>query len=232
MSNARTIPGRHSREFARLRHRIEHGDPYWPAQLALLIAVGSSVLLAEGVRVGPFWLIPVIELALVAMLIIFAPRRADRDLGTRRTLAVMIVVLIALTNIVSLGLLVERLIDSSVINGKELILSGVVIWVKGVLIFAVLLWEFDRGGPFRRFEDPHALPDIQFPQLENPTLTVKDWRPGFGDYLYVSTTNATAFSPTDAMPMSLTAKAIMGAESLTSFLTIGLVIARAVNILA
>lgn len=226
-----TTSARHRREFARLRHRLEHGDPYWPAQLALLIAVASSALLSDGVRVGPLWLFPLVELALVFALIAFAPRRADRELGGRRTLALVIVGLIALSNLVSLGLLIERLVGSGITNGEALILSGVVIWIKNILIFAVFLWEFDRGGPFHRFNNAAALPDIQFPQLENPSLTIPNWRPGFGDYLYVSLTNATAFSPTDAMPMTLTAKAIMAAESLSSFMTIGLVIARAVNIL-
>ena len=57
------------------------------------------------------------------------------------------------------------------------------------------------------------------------------WRPMFLDYLYVSLTNAAAFSPTDTMPLSLTAKSIMGLQSLISLITIGLVIARAVNVL-
>lgn len=231
MAQAITTPGRHRREFTRLTHRIEHGDPYWPAQLTLLIAVAISGLLAEGVRIGPLWLIPLIEFVLVLALIAFAPRRADRAAGTRRTLAILVVALFALSNVASLALLVERLVDSNVTSGEQLILSGVVIWIKNILIFAVLMWEVDRGGPFRRFNNPAALPDFQFPQMENPTLTIENWRPGFGDYLYVSTTNATAFSPTDAMPLTLTAKAIMAAESLTAFLTIGLVIARAVNIL-
>jgi hypothetical protein len=78
---------------------------------------------------------------------------------------------------------------------------------------------------------PHPLRDFQFPQMENPQLAPADWRPGFVDYLYTSLTNATAFSPTDTMPLTQTARIVMGLQSTSALLTVGLVVARAVNIL-
>ena len=89
----------------------------------------------------------------------------------------------------------------------------------------------DRGGPVARFRDPDALPDFQFPQMENPKLAPPNWRPGFLDYLYTSLTNATAFSPTDTMPLTQTAKVVMSVQSVAALVTVGLVVARAVNIL-
>ena len=94
-------------------------------------------------------------------------------------------------------------------GGHKLILSGAVLWVTNVLLFAVWYWEMDRGGPVARFVDPHPLRDFQFSQMENPQLAPADWRPGFVDYLYTSLTNATAFSPTDTMPLTQTAKIVM-----------------------
>ena len=100
-----------------------------------------------------------------------------------------------------------------------------------MLLFSVWYWEMDRGGPVVRHLDPKALPDFQFPQMENPGLAPPGWRPGFVDYLYVSLTNATAFSPTDTMPLTQTAKLVMGVQSVAALVTVGLVVARAVNIL-
>jgi uncharacterized membrane protein len=231
MADHVTTTKRHQMEFDRLRVRIEQGDAYWPAQVTLLIAVGLGIFLSDGVRLGPAWLIPTIEASLLLVLIVFGPRRADHSTGRGRTFGIGVICLIALTNIISLALLVHYLVAGDVKNGEQLILSGVIIWSKNVLIFAVLYWELDRGGPVNRFLEPKALPDFQFPQMENPSLTIPNWQPGYFDYLYTSLTNATAFSPTDVMPLTITAKLMMGIESVTGFMTIGLVVARAVNIL-
>src|SRR3989442_269443 len=87
-------------------------------------------------------------------------------------------------------------------------------------------------GPVARFLNPKALPDFQFPQMENPGLAPPGWRPGFVDYLYTSLTNATAFSPTDTMPLTQTAKLVMAVQAVAALVTVGLVVARAVNILS
>jgi hypothetical protein len=100
-----------------------------------------------------------------------------------------------------------------------------------VLLFAVWFWELDGGGPVARYLGESPMPDFLFPQadLSGP---FENWRPGFHDYLYTSLTNATAFSPTDTMPLTLTAKAVMALQSVSALATIALVLARAVNILA
>ena len=117
-------------------------------------------------------------------------------------------------------------------NAGQLLITGAVIWLTNVAVFALSFWEFDRGGPAARaLTLRNKLPDLLFPQMDDDRIQPANWRPQFIDYLYVSLTNALALSPTDTMPLSPTAKSIMGIQSLVSLVTIGLVIARAVNIL-
>jgi uncharacterized membrane protein len=218
-------------ETARLRSRLERGDPYWPAQLAVAAAIALNFALSERVTIGPTWLLPSVEGALLAALIWIAPARATHHTRGTRRFALTVIGLVSVTSIVSLGLLVHFLITGGHAGGHRLILSGAVLWATNVLLFAVWYWEMDRGGPVARFLDPHPLRDFQFPQMENPQLAPADWRPGFVDYLFTSLTNATAFSPTDTMPLTQTAKIVMGLQSTSALLTVGLVVARAVNIL-
>jgi uncharacterized membrane protein len=98
-------------------------------------------------------------------------------------------------------------------------------------VFALWYWELDRGGPAARATAPRPYPDFLFPQMQSPELAPDNWEPSFTDYLYVSFTNATAFSPTDVMPLSRWAKLTMMLHSMVSVVTVALVIARAVNIL-
>jgi len=218
-------------EAERVRDRVERGDPYWPAQLSVATAIALSLLLSERVTVGPTWLLASIEAVLLLALVVVAPTRATEHLLVRRRFALVVTGAVTLANVVSLGLLVHYLINGGHAGGHQLILSGAVLWATNVLLFAVWYWEVDRGGPVARFLNPGALADFQFPQMENPQLAPPDWRPGFGDYLFTSLTNATAFSPTDSMPLTHTAKLLMGVQSVAALLTVGLVVARAVNIL-
>jgi len=118
-------------------------------------------------------------------------------------------------------------------NGRSLIYSGALLYITNVLLFGLWYWELDRGGPAARMsKHDHERVDFLFPQMTDERWAPKRWLPGLGDYLYVSLTNATAFSPTDTMPLTQTAKGLMSAQSLVSLVTIGLVVARAVNILS
>ena len=226
------MPGRLQLETARLRDRLERGDPLWPAQLAVAAAIALHLTLSEKVVIGPKWLVPGVEGLLLLVLVAIAPARATmRSLRVRR-FALFVIGLVTLTNVVSLGLLVHFLINGGKAGGHSLILSGIVLWVTNVLIFAVWYWEMDRGGPVARFQNPDALADFQFPQMEDSKSYVpENWQPGFLDSLYTSLTNATAFSPTDTMPLTQTAKMVMGVQGVASLVTVGLVVARAVNIL-
>jgi uncharacterized membrane protein len=219
-------------EHERLRDRVENGDPYWPAQLAVAVAIGLDVGLANSVSIGARWLMPGVEGVLLVVLLVVAPRRATKHDRGRRRLALAVIGFVSVTNIVSLGLLVHYLVNGGHAGGRSLVLSGAVLWATNVLLFGVWYWELDRGGPVHRFLGGYPMVDFQFPQMENPQFAPDGWRPGFVDYMYVSLTNATAFSPTDTMPLTQSAKLLMGMQGVASFLTIGLVVARAVNILS
>ena len=218
-------------EVAHVQDRLEHGDPYWPAQLSVAAAICLNLVLTEKVTIGPTWLLPSVEGALLLALVVVAPTRATTHSISRRRFAMLVIGFVSLANRVSLGLLIHYLINGGKAGGHALIGSGAVLWATNVLLFSVWYWEMDRGGPVHRFLDPSALADFQFPQMENPGLAPVGWRPGFGDYLYTSLTNATAFSPTDTMPLTQTAKLVMGVQSVSALLTVGLIVARAVNIL-
>ena len=217
-------------EAARVRDRIERGDPFWPAQVAVALAIVLYLSLSDKITIGPTWLVPAVEGALVVSLFGLARGRATSHSPRRRQFALGVVALVTITNFVSLALLVHYLVGGGQAGGERLILSGVVIWVTNVLLFAVWFWEMDGGGPVARFLGESPMQDFLFPQ-DGLGGAFERWRPGFHDYLYLSLTNATAFSPTDTMPLTLTAKAVMAFQSVSALATLGLVIARAVNIL-
>jgi hypothetical protein len=229
---------RHLRgELGRLERRIDQGDPLWPAQLAVALAIALHLALSDKLVVGPKWLIPAVEGVLLLTLIVLAPPRASGGWRHQRGLLWAILALVTLTYLVSLSLLVHYLISGGAVGGHSLLGSGVVLWVTNVLLFSVVYWDLDRGGPLQRHEQTRSQteswPDFQFPQMENPQLVPlgSGWRPTFLDYLYTSLTNATAFSPTDTMPLTQAAKLLMGIQATAAVTTLGLVVARAVNIL-
>jgi hypothetical protein len=229
-----SLPGHLQRERRGLIRRLEDGDPLWPAQLAVAIAIALHLTLSDKLVIGPKWLIPAVEGLLLITLAAIAPQRASGIRGRhQRDLLWTILGLVTLTYLVSLGLLVHYLITGGKVGGHALIGSGVVLWVTNVLLFSVVYWDLDRGGPLNRYQQKKPWPDFQFPQMENPELTPlgQKWRPTFLDYLYTSLTNATAFSPTDTMPLTQVAKLLMGIQGSAAIVTVGLVVARAVNIL-
>ena len=116
-------------------------------------------------------------------------------------------------------------------DATTLLVTGGAIWVTNVIAFGLWYWEFDRGGPVARAHDIKPNQDFEFPQMTTPQLAPPSWEPMFRDYFYLSFTNATAFSPTDVMPLSRWAKMLMLVQSAVSLLLAALVIARAVNIL-
>ena len=208
----------------------EHSEPHWPASLALLACAGLFVLLPSRVAIGPKWLLPV--LVVLPLIPLSARRHRHPDEAPWvRNLCVSLIALVTAANMTSVGLLVAHLLNAHVSQGRQLIFSAVSIWLTNVIVFGLWLWEMDRGGPQCRAASNALMPDIQFPQMENPTLAPTDWRPQFFDYLYTSFANGTSFAPADAMPLSPRAKALFLGESIASLITISIVAARAVNIL-
>ena len=211
---------------------IERWLPFWEPQLVVACAIALQLSLSDQVTIGPSWLLPSLEGVLLIGLIVVSPHPNVRHSPLRRRVAIAMVGFVSLANIVSLVLLCRQLLHGSKENGHQLILSGVVLWATNVLLFGLWYWEVDRGGPVARSCGQTDFPDFLFPQMTDPRWAPEGWMPRLIDYLYVSFTNATAFSPTDTMPLTPTAKWMMSAQSLGSLVTIGLVVARAVNILA
>lgn len=181
---------------------------------------------------GPRWLVPGIGLVLVIVLIAARSFRIDREEMWLRRLGLSLMALLAFSMVWSVYHLVKGLIDGVVSdNAAGLLTSGGAVWLSNVLVFGLWYWELDRGGPAARAHARKPYPDFLFVQMQNPNLADPDWEPNFLDYLYLSFTNATAFSPTDVMPMTRWAKTTMMVQSAISLITVSLVIARAVNVL-
>ncbi len=223
---------RYARSPSRLIAKLDQLSPYWGPQLVVACAIVIDLALPTKLTIGPTWLLPAVEGMLLVVLILVSPHPNVRNSPRRRQIAIALIGLVSLVNIVSLGLLVHYLyVGGTKETGRNLILAGMVLWVTNVLLFGLWYWELDRGGPAERANRTTAAPDFLFPQMTNGEWAPAAWSPGLVDYLYTSFTNATAFSPTDTMPLSPAAKWLMSAQALSSLLTIGLVVARAVNIL-
>ena len=217
-------------------HRQAHAEPRWPASVSVVVAIVLQLLLPRQLALLPGYLLPVLEAALLIGLTIVNPVRIERRSGPIRAASVAMIVLITLANAISAALLIRAIAENRLPVGAThaaigLLSSGALIWGTNVIAFALWYWEFDRGGPVRRLEHTSLYPDLMFPQMTAPELTPPGWGPRFVDYLYLSFTNATAFSPTDVMPLARWAKLTMLAQSTVSLAVGALVIARAVNII-
>jgi uncharacterized membrane protein len=206
-------------------------EPFWQAQLAVLFALLLYLVLPGRLTLGPRWLLPLFEGVLLLGLAISTPYRHHSQSPARRRLSIGLIALVTAANFTALGLLVHLLLERNTAAGRDLIIAAGQIWLTNVAVFALWYWEVDCGGPHIRTKSELQTPDFLFPQMTVPELPPGDWRPGFLDYLYVAFTNASAFSPTDAMPLSVRVKSLMLVEAMASFLTVGLIAARAVNIL-
>jgi len=212
------------------RHR-EH-DPVWHVQVAMLVAIGLQLALPSMFVVGMRFGIPVVELLLLAALSLTTPREKIFHSFARRLNVITLVVVASLANIYSLSVVVDKLLAGShSADGRSLILAAINIYLTNIIIFALWYWEMDGGGPGERQRIKGYEQDFMFPQHQNDSYRHPSWRPTFIDYLYVSSTNAMAFSPTDTLPLSRRAKLLMLMQAIVSLITIALVAARAVNIL-
>jgi uncharacterized membrane protein len=212
--------------------RATRGEPRLPVTVAILVAIGLQAALPDRVANQPRWLLPGLAALLLLGIVVANPTRINRRSPALRATTLLLVTFMSAGNIASAARLVVDLVRSQGLRDPtELLLTGLAIWLTNVIVFALWYWEFDRGGPVARAISPRPYPDFLFPQMTTPELAPEHWEPGFVDYLYMSFTNATAFSPTDVMPMSRWAKLTMLVQSAISLITVALVIARAVNIL-
>jgi hypothetical protein len=224
------LPGRASA--SRLVTRLDNWSPYWEPQAVVAAAILLDVALPARLTVRPTWLLPSLEGLLLIVLGVTSPHPKVRHSPYRRYLTIVLIALVSGVYVYSLYELIHFLLHSEVRNGRQLIYSGVVLAGTNVLVFGLWYYELDRGGPVARSLREHHLPDFLFPQMtDGARYAQSGWMPRLIDYLYVALTNATAFSPTDTLPLSAAAKWLMSLQAVASLTTIGLIFARAVNIL-
>jgi hypothetical protein len=236
-------------EFAKRAERIasgaEHHIPSWlrpgdpesrlPVLIALIAVIGLQLAIPKSYIVVPRWPLITLELLLMAVLMWLNPLRLTNATKLGRYATWVLLAAITLDNTLSAILLDIRILTGEVSNKAAVLLgSGGAIFITNIIVFGIWYWELDRGGPFARRAGEQPYPDFMFPQMDPDTakLVKPGWRPTFVDYLYVSLTNAMAFSPTDTMPLARWAKGMMAVQSLVAVTTVALVIARAVNVLS
>ncbi len=226
------------------RARQTHpGEPRLPAAVAVIAAIVLYAALPSQLLLGPRYVVPGLETVLFVPLVLANPRRMSRANRVLRRLSIALLLLIAVSNLAALVLLIRSLIIGQVTVGGRLLGAAGQVWFTNVLVFALAFWELDRGGPVsrvrvRRPRLPSA--DFRFPQDEDHDAVTEvaqrssvrsGWAPGFLDYLYVSITNSSAFSPTDTMPLSVRAKLLMAVESVSALIVSVLVVSFGVGLL-
>lgn len=212
--------------------RKTRGENRFAVAVAVLVVIVLQLAIAEGLALRPRYLVPALEAVLFVLLSIGNPVRLNRESALLRAAGLLLVMAASVAVAWSAATLVWRLLHGTATsNAVALLLNGGGIWLMNVIVFALWYWELDRGGPAARASARKIHPDFLFSQMTVPELVRRDWEPGFVDYLYLSFTNATAFSPTDTLPLSRWAKLAMMFQSLISLVTVALVVARAVNIL-
>ena len=212
---------------------MTRGETRWLAAAAVVVALAAELLLSPGLLPGPAWLLPGLEGLLLAGLVAADPNRMTPESRDLRLPSIGLIAVVALGNAWALVRLIDVLVNGGG-NGRDVLGAAAGVWITNLVVFALAYWETDRGGPLGRAgaRPAPAYPDLWFPQDgDAKDAAPTGWRPSFADYLFVSVTASTAFSPTDTMPLTPRAKLLMGSQGLISLLTIGLVAARAVNIL-
>lgn len=230
----------------RLSVLTNHALDFWLARAAVVVIVALQLLVSTKVALGPRWLAPVIETALLVPLSVGTAWTTNRASNATthahvhsilkvgravRWLAVFLTAVISVDNLGSLVLLIDALIKGHAGSGPTLLLDAVNIWATNLLVFALWFWNIDRSGPAVRGLSDNQRSDFLFSNMLADAKGHEGWTPGFVDYLYLSFTNSSALSPADTLPLSPRAKLLMMFESCVSLLTIAIVAARAINVL-
>ena len=222
-----------SRAAMEAREQTVVGEARWPMAAAVSTVIILTVVLPHSLIVHPRWGVPIVEALLLVAVIIADPGKIDRRSRPVRALSVALIVILVATTLWCTTELIVQLIRGgpATESGGALLAAGGIVWLSNCIAFGLLYWELDSGGAAVRAHGLPAYPDFAFPQQLSPEIAPANWRPRFVDYLYLGFTSATAFSPTDAMPLRPWNKLAMMAQSTISLAILGLVIARAVNVL-
>jgi hypothetical protein len=214
--------------------RAPYFEPRWPVVLAILAVIFLLAVLPEPVRLCPMWVTYVVGFGvLIPICTVGLTAAKTRWLRVERAVILIFFGVAGVSTLANLANLIGAMVHRSAeIGGLQLLTSSIAVWVTNVLMFSMLYWQIDRGGPEARVNDARMRPDWLFPQAGAPAEDVPHgWQPAFVDYLYLGYSTATAFSTTDAMPLTPRAKLLMMLESTISLMTIVVVASRAINIL-
>jgi uncharacterized membrane protein len=220
-------------------------EPRWHASLAVLAAVALYITLPPRLVIGPVWVAPLLVLLVLVPLSILAPRRHS-DTRRMRFASILLIAIVTFFNLASVLLLVASLFHpekGAAHSAASLLRTGLQIWLTNILVFGLWYWELDGDGPDVRAQTDAATDvenaDFLFPQMQmaitgkgTPPCIDQHWKPQFYDYLYLSFTDSTAFSPADVMPLTRWAKALMTVEALISLITVAIVLARSINVIS
>jgi hypothetical protein len=215
---------------------VSDSEPRWPSVLAVLAAIGLYLSTPEtmmpdaGAATALKVAVPAVELALLLPLVLTTPHRHAAESRARRRVAICLTGILSMANMLALGFLVQHLVQGN-IGGSQLLRAAGQVWGTNVIAFALWYWELDADGPPARLAGSGAPRDFAFPQMTDSRLARPGWQPRFVDYLYLSFTNASAFSAADTLPLTAKAKLLMLLQSSISIVTLILVAARAVNML-
>lgn len=204
----------------------------WPVAVTILVVLFLLVVLPERFRLLPVWsFYAIVVTVLVPMAAVRLSSKKTSWLHIERTITLLFVALVAIGTLTALTYLIIAMVrGSNETHGLSLLTSSVALWVSNVLMFSLLYWQIDRGGPGVRASGMWRRPDWLFPQEGAPSEDLPPgWRPTFVDYLFLAFSTATAFSPTDVLPLSPRAKMMMMVESAISLVTIVVVAARAIG---
>ena len=220
--------------------RAEHR---WPVVGAVLVALTLYALL-------PSSFLPVLRISVIAIcvlllipLIAINPVRRSKQTTWSRRASVAGTIVLAIANHIALVQLVIQLVQAKSDDDGTLLLAATQVWLTHVIVYALIFWEMDRGGPVirstaKRSDLPNA--DIRFPQDEDHDTVEEvargssissNWTASFVDYGYFALTNTMAFSPPDAMALTPRAKILSGLQAFGGYVILVLVIARAVSLL-
>ncbi|RKR74866.1 hypothetical protein [Frondihabitans australicus] len=228
-----------------VHHRQLKAEHRAPAVIAILVALALYVTLPSAFYPPLRYVVAGIAFVMLVPAVILNPRRMNRETRWSKYLSAGQAGLLAAANLFALVELIQQLVTGSSTDGPRLLLAALQVWLTQIIAYALIFWELDRGGPVtRRHAERRSLPhaDFRFPQDEDADAdAVKEvasgssektgWVASYFDYFYFSLTNSMAFSPTDTMPLTTRAKALMALESASGFILLGLVIARAVSLL-
>ncbi len=205
----------------------------WPMAATVVAAGVLGICRPDWLGVAPSWALPIVWTVPLVLLLVADRAERGRHAHAARWLSIVVVCMVAMSAVESATALTLDIVmgKGHTATAVELLWVSGIVWGLNIAAFGLVFWEFDGGGPRARASTPKPYLDFSFPQTINPDLAPPGWTPRFFDYLYLGFTNMTAFSPTDVMPLTRRAKAVMAVQAIVSLLILVLVVSRAINIM-